>query len=799
MKKTLFNEDWYFKYNTIGSKPADISPQKINLPHDAVISLDCSEDGDRKKGFYPNVFVLYSKELYVEPEWKGEYIALQFDGVYQNSKVFVNGVYAGGNRCGYDRFFVEIHALLKYGAKNLISVEADTSCDSRWYSGAGIYRNVYLLRSGKIHFCPGKIKINTEHADGEEAALTARMEIKNEDILPCTVNAEIEFRDENGDIACVSRRKVTLKEQAVTCANWKIYMDAPKLWDPDNPHMYECTVKLLDGDKTVDEEQFRTGIRTLSLGKRKGFCINGTNVRLYGGCIHHDNGIIGSAAFKGAEYRKIRMLREAGYNAIRCSHNPMSEELMDACDKYGMLVMAELTDMWNYRKSNNDFSRTFADDWEKSAEMLVDVCFNHPSVVMYSVGNEIKELGRADGKWISRMLANRFRKLDSTRYVTAGINAMLTVSPGASAIPEEKKSTDINTVIFEMMDKINDMQCADAVVAATEEAGGNIDIVGYNYAEDKQLLDMEKYTDWICVGSETFPRNIAKNWEMVEKYPNILGDFSWTSWDYLGEPGIGRNRGTVNKSGDIYEVFPYKLSNCGDFDITGYRRPQSFYRECVVGHRTKPFLAVKNMDHDAENALKTPWSWPDVVSSWSWKGHEGEAVSVEVYGMGDEVELIVNGKSVGRKSVRKKSEGKLLAGVTVFDTVYEPGYVEAVLYRDGKEAGRHRVNTAEDELEIRICEEQGNEWQDIRFFEIKLTDKSGELKTDCDRKIKVTVEGDGKLQGFGSAFPYSTENFTDGEYTTFYGKALLAVRPSGSGKIKVTAETSGADIVSKEF
>ena len=223
---------------------------------------------------------------------------------------------------------------------------------------------------------------------------------------------------------------------------------------------------------------------------------------MYGGCIHHDNGILGSAVYKEAEYRKIRMLKEAGYNAVRCSHNPMSEELMSACDRYGMLVMAELTDMWNYRKTENDFSENFETDWKQSAEALVNLCFNHPSVVMYSIGNEIRELGRLDGKVICRELANAFRLLDSTRFITAGINSMLTVKPGPSAIPEKKKEeVDINTVIFDFMDKINEMQCAEPVVESTKETSGILDIVGYNYAEDKQLLDMENFTDWICVGS----------------------------------------------------------------------------------------------------------------------------------------------------------------------------------------------------------------------------------------------------------------------------------------------------------
>lgn len=799
MERILLNSDWYFRYKMIGAKAVNISAQKINLPHDAVIGLDCSEDGDRKKGFYPNVRMLYSKELYADPQWKGEYIALRFDGVYKNAKVFVNGSYAGGNRCGYDCFIIEIHALLKYGEKNLITVEADSAYDSRWYSGAGIYRNVYLLRGGNIHFCPGKVRLCTKEADEEEAVLETQLDIRNEDMLTHTVEAVIELRDKEGSLASVSRRTVTLKERDTTRASWRIYVDSPKLWSTEEPNLYTCTVKLMEGEETVDEEKVSTGIRTISLSRKKGFCVNGKNVRMYGGCIHHDNGILGSAAFKEAEYRKIRKMKEAGYNAIRCSHNPMSEELMAACDKYGVLVMAELTDMWYYRKSEDDFSGTFDADWKKSAEALVDVCFNHPCVVMYSVGNEIKEAGRTNGWMTCRKLVNAFRSLDGTRYITAGINGMLTVTPGSSAIPEKKAQTEINTLIFDLMEKINEMQCRDIVVEATKETGGILDIVGYNYAEDKQLLDMEKFTDWICVGSETFPKDIAKNWGLVKKYPNILGDFSWTSWDYLGEPGIGRNRGNVNKAGDIYEVFPYKMANCGDFDITGYRRPQSFYRECVVGHRTDPYLAVRNMEHNAAGAIKTPWSWTDAVSSWSFKGHEGETAQVEVYGIGDEAELIVNGQSIGRKAIRQVTEGKLLAGVTVFDTVYEPGYVEAVLYRAGKEAGRYRVDTAADELEIRICEEQNNEWGDIRFFTVSLTDKNGALKTDCDRQIKVSVDGAGVLQGFGSALTTSTENFVLGEYTTFYGRAQLAVRPCGEGEIKVKAEACGAQPVEIKF
>lgn len=799
MKKVLLNSDWYFKYKTIGSKASDRPVQNINLPHDAMIGLDCLEDGDRKKGFYPNVHLLYSKEIYVQSEWKGEYIALQFDGIYNNSRVYVNGVYVGGNRYGYDRFIIEIHAFLKYGDTNLITVEADTSYDSRWYTGAGIYRNVYLLRGGKIHFCPGKIRFSTRYADEEEAVLETELHICNEDMLIHTVEVVIELQDREGNVAAVSRREVTLKQRDSTRVSWRIYVDNPKLWSLDDPNMYKCTLKLLKDTALIEEEQTETGIRIITISRKNGFCVNGKNVRMYGGCIHHDNGILGSATFKEAEHRKIRMLKNVGYNAVRFSHNPMSEELMTACDRYGMLVMAELTDIWNYRKSEEDFSEYFETNWRKSAEALVDMCFNHPSVVMYSVGNEIRELGRTDGKVLCRDLANTFRLLDSTRFITAGINSMLTTKPGPSTIPEEKKEVDINTVIFDLMDKINEMQCAESVVESTKETSGILDVVGYNYAEDKQLLDMGSFTDWICVGSETFPKDIAKNWKLVEKYPSILGDFSWTSWDYLGEPGLGRNRGIINQSGDIYEIYPYKTANCGDFDITGYRRPQSYYRECIIGHRASPYLAVYNMDHDAEKAIKTPWSWPDVVSSWSWRGHEGEKALVEVYGIGEEAELIINGKSVGRKAVRKETKGKFLAGVTLFETIYQPGYIEAILYTEGKETGKYRVDTASDELELRVCEEEGGERGDIRFFEVCLTDREGILKTDCDRKVTVSVEGEGVLQGFGSALMTSIENFTRGEYTTFYGRAQLAVRSVGKGKIIVRARADGAEILEKEF
>ena len=801
MSKTLFNDGWICMYEQIEGRkgPRYIGP--VTLPHDGMIALERSgevTDGGHK-GYFPNVRLLYSRRLFVPAEDAGKYIALQFDGVMRNARVHVNGSFAAQWGNGYQRAYVEIHPYLKYGEENEIIVEASTGNDSRWYTGAGIYRNVYLIVKEPLRFAQSGVKLRTADADEQIAALQAELPVVNGGFAGQTVETVITLRDAKGEAVCTDRRRVHVPGGESVTVSPRLYVKAPRLWSCESPELYDVEARIVAGDRVLDSESFRFGIRTLRMDPERGLCVNGRTVKLYGGCVHHDNGILGAAAFGAAEDRKIRLMKEAGYNAVRFSHGPMSEQLMDACDRYGLLVMDELTDIWHRSKTPGDQSMTFEREWPEMLRSMIDKAYDHPCVVMYSVGNEINVLGTRAGDDLGRRLVEAVRRLDPTRYVTSAVNGMVSMM-GAPAVSDPEKAAaeaaEINAMLSQAMEQMSAMQCAEPVMEATREFSETLDVVGYNYAEDKQLLDTERFTNRMCVGSETFPRWIVKNWRMMAEHPNIIGDFNWTAWDYLGEAGIGKNGLTGEPTVGLYEGFPYKLANCGDIDIAGVRRPQSYYREMAVGLRAEPYIAVQHPDRYGKQIAMSPWSWTDCVSSWSWEGCEGRPVRVEVYGIGDEAELIVNGVSLGREPVPQENVGLENAYCTVFDAVYQPGRVEAVLYAAGREVGRAALVSAEPATELRVTAEPVMPWAaDLRYYDVRLTDAAGVLKAHSDRAVRVTVEGAAVLQGFGSAAPLSLDSFVSGSFETYYGTAVLAIRPTGHGEVRVTVAADGCETV----
>ena len=318
-------------------------------------------------------------------------------------------------------------------------------------------------------------------------------------------------------------------------------------------------------------------------------------------------------------------------------------------------------------------------------------------------------------------------------------------------------------------------------------------IAGYNYAADRYLYDESQFTNWISVGSETFPKDLAYNWNLVKNNASVIGDFVWTSWDYLGEAGIGRDsyrNGPRAFGGD----YPWLTANDADFDITGRQTPQGYYREIVVGHRTAPYVAVQDPAHYADEPMTTGWSWPGTVSSWNLPGFEGKPVRVDVYGIGDEAELFINGESLGRKPIPQESVGQTVSYRVIFDAVYQPGKAEAVIYKAGAEIGRYAVETVGDAAALAVAADRSEIWgcdADLAYIDIDLVDAQGRRNPGAEARVTVAVEGAGVLQGLGSGAPCTEEPFYETSCTTYFGHALAVVRPTGAGEIKVTVSADG--------
>ena len=798
MIRDTFNHNW-----TVGPivdffnmKPGD-GPKPVTLPHDAMIATErCANAvGGSKKGFYPDGTYSYSKKFQVPVEYKNKRVTFEFEGVYMNAMVYINGDFAGQHPYGYTNFYIKADRFLKYGEENEINVIVKTHDDGRWYTGIGLYRDTKIMVADPVHIAIDGVKITTPDIDSEHAVVVVATVMENEGLNNQTTKLITEILDADGNLVASDTAPFTAFAEESSTLRQRLYVRQPKLWSVETPYLYTCKSKVMDGETVIDEESNAFGIRSLSLDAIKGLQINGQVVNLRGACIHHDNGVIGAATIERAEERRIEILKEAGFNAIRSAHHPMSKALLRACDRLGMLVMDEFFDTWSYNKSTFDYALNFSSWWEKEIEAAINKDYNHPCVIMYSIGNEIPETGTPNGASWGRKLAEKVRSLDSTRYTINSMNAMMSVKsklpaqqPASSE--DQNQPTDFNSMMAGVGDILKYIAATELVTEATAESYAAVDISGYNYMDSRYVMDKELFPNRVICGTETFPKDIANNWKLVKENGNVLGDFTWTGWDYLGESSCGRiyyeDEETIS---GVNSPYPWLASCSGDIDITGTRLAMSYYRETVFGLRKEPYIAVQNpLNYNRTRAL-LPWAWSDSIASWSWDGNDGKPVKVEVYSDADEVELLINGKSVGKAATGEANSFK-----AEFDTIYEHGEIEAVAYTNGKETGRTSLVSASEQLHLNVKADRTKieaSDRDLSFVSISFADENGILKPLVNRKVSVNVEGAGVLQGLGSGNPKPLENYFASEFTTYNGMALAVIRPNASGTINVIVEAEG--------
>lgn len=793
MIRKSFNENWFFCKEDNKSNPRMVGP--IALPHDAMLGEQRSPDGKtgHAGGFFPGGVYIYEKTFDLPENAAEQTLLFEFEGVYQRSKVFINGKEAGGWPFGYTRFTVQADPYLIYGASNHIRVVVDNSDvpNSRWYSGSGIYRNVNLLIGNKVHLQPYGVRISTLSISNP-AKIQVETQVVNDENLNCQVQTEIL---DGGNVIASHTGEL----------NAVFEIPQAKLWSDESPNLYTCRVTLLNDGTNLDQLVEPFGIRSIECTPQKGLLVNGKPTKLRGACVHHDNGVLGAATFAAAEERRVRILKEVGYNAIRSSHNPMSVAMLEACDRYGMYVIDELTDTWWIPKYPGDFSKEFLDWWEKDLAAMVDKDFNHPSVIMYSMGNEISETALPKGIDFSKVIAAKARELDSTRLITIGINLQLNQmnyqgrshykekgdgeegKPGQKPQREITTSTYVNTIMNVMKPLDFIFLTQKSVDLATRDAFQYFDVAGYNYGVVRYIIDGKLHPERVIVGSETYPSDIYDNWQLVEKLPYLIGDFQWAGWDYLGEAGSGMWE-YGNKKGALYKAYPCILAEQGLIDITGYITARAYYNKVVWGLEEKPYICVRPVNHSGERPSKSVWRSTDAIASWSWAGCEGKTAEIEVYSNADQVELRLNGRLLGKKKLRKMK--------ALFKTKFTPGILEAISYdAQGKELSRSHLKSADDTTRLRVTVDrpvlQAN-GQDLAFLTIEITDDQGIVKMLEDCSVSVTVEGAGTLQGFGSARPFTEESFTDCEHFTYYGRAIAVIRAGlEAGTIQVNVSAAG--------
>ncbi len=672
-----------------------------------------------------------------------------------------------------------------------------------------------------VHIPAQGVRISTKEADEEAAVVELEVPVRSRVQAPVQLQLEAALLNEDKVPAAKEQTRVTFFGDSTQTCGMRLVIENPALWSDETPNLYTCEIALKEGENIIDNISVPVGIRTLRLNAKQGLLVNGKPVKLRGTCIHHDNGLIGAATFPDAEYRRCLQMKEAGFNALRSSHHPMSKAMLDACDRLGMFVMDELSDIWTRTKNQHDYANYFPEFWKQDVENMVEKDYNHPSVIIYSTGNEIPEAGTPRGAEWNRKIHGEIKRLDSTRYTTSGINGLMAgadrmgeiicqasgMTPEQLAAMQAPQDTDgADSAERGGADAVNGMAnvmvgpLADAIATSPilEELIGEFaaanDISGYNYLTALHEEDHRRHPNRVVLGTETFPADIVHLWDVVTRNPHVLGDFTWTGYDYLGEAGCGifHYDGGENFSAH----WPDRLAGIGDIDILGDRKPISFLRQAVFGIGNIPAIGVLRMDKAGKTAVKTPWMWKDNIASWTWNGYEGKTASVDVYANADEVELFLNGESFGKQSVSGTY-------ATTYDVPYRPGKLEAVSYVDGKEAGRSELVTAgkADWLKVETDRtELPADGQSLAFVKIRLTDAEGNLNRQEEAAVTVKVDGNAVLQGFGSADPSCEGSYQSDTWNTYDGAAMAVIRAAkepGQAKIIVSAGDREEEVVIK--
>jgi beta-galactosidase len=792
MKRTNLDKEWDFvpQGSSFYSFMMPQNGETVNLPHDFTIGTEVSKDSPNGKssGFYTGGIGSYTKYLDIPAEWEGRRILVEFDGAYMNAEVKLNGNLAALHPYGYTPFHADLTPFVKFGQRNRLLVVVNNSAPKtgRWYTGSGLYRHVDLLTAPRVHLAPWSIFAYTERIEEGAAYIAVEVTAENHTEADRVERISVSLTREGNDVP-VARGETLLHIPAMGSRTGKLRLivENPALWDIDDPRLYTVTVELENGNAgNADTDTALFGIRTISVDTKNGLMLNGKTIKIKGGCVHHDNGILGAASFYDSEFRKMKLHKDNGFNGIRCAHNPPSRDMLEACDRLGLLVLDEAFDMWQMSDNQNDYHLFFDAWWKKDMELFMKRDRNHPSVFMWSIGNEIHERnGLSRGYGLVAELAAFVRSLDPTRPLTSAIPipfnglddddmAAMMKSWQEMFAKGDVKSSGLQNLGTPYAQKIWGPK--------TEAFAAPLDVAGYNYIDYRYEEDGNTYPQRVICGTESYPKNIDIIWEKVKKLPYVIGDFTWASHDYIGEAGIGRTlyltdeeMKKVNPIQGYPVNYPWRLAFCADFDICGFDRTQLHFRKIVWGSE-ETYLISQLPANMGKHEAPSGWAVPEAYPEWTFDGYEGKPTKVDVYSAAGEVELFLNGKSLGRKAAGKANRYK-----AQFDLCYEPGIVKAVSLSGGREVSFSEVHTAGKAAGIRITPEKTEikaDGQSLCFVIVEIVDAQGRRVPFDDRKAKAVVSGAGTLAAFGTGRPVTEENYTAGEFTSWLGRFLAVIR-----------------------
>lgn len=766
-----FDLGWrFFKGTGLGFEAAaldDAGWRSVDLPHDWSIEdlpdqsppnrvgpFDAKAVGGGNPGFVEGGEGWYRKRFRLSAP-PGAKCEIYFDGVYTVSEVWLNGQPLGTHVHGYTPFAYDLTPHLDPRGENVIAVRVrNIGKTTRFYSGSGIYRSVTLnVFTQTARIAPWGVGAWTQRATAGSAVVQVGTTVQD---AASGLTLRTRLRSPSGLVAAEARSPAQTETRQV------LQVAKPELWSPAHPHLYTLESELLRGEQVIDRLVQPFGIRVVVFDAKAGLTINGERVKLRGGCVHHDNGVLGAAAFADADERRVLQLKARGYNAIRSSHYPSAQTFHDACDRHGMLLIEEAFDMWHIHKSDQDYATYFAENWQKDLRAMVLSARNSPSVIMWSIGNEIPDRVSPRGLRTAWELANEVHRLDPTRPVTAAIHSF----SGRPVI-------------------------ADAATVGGDRAGKPyeasmifLDVPGYNYRIKDIERDHQTYPERVSYGSETFPLDAYDYWELSERAPYFLGEFVWTAMDYLGETGIGAavRRPAPPAGKDLPPLpfmrgYPWAVANCGDIDLIGNQRAQSYYRDVVWGLSPLELLVQRPVPEGEVESL-TKWGWSDELKSWTWPGSEGRPLRVRAFTQGDRVELRLNGKVIGTRTVAAADKR-----IAEFAVPYAAGVLEAVSFRGSIVLARQKLETTGAPARVRVTAEKvraGRGRDRVSFFAIEVLDAGGRLVPDAAVKLRLKITGPAELIGFGSASPLAVGSFQSSEAQTYQGRALVILRGTGA-------------------
>ncbi len=776
----------------------DHSWRTLTLPHDWSIEGTPAEKNPTGSGggFFPAGVGWYRKAFTAPTSWKGKRVSLEFDGVSMDATIYLNGHKLGNHPYAYTSFRFDITPQLNLSAANVLAVRIDNSLqpNSRWYAGSGIYRHVRVVVTDPVHIAPWGVFVSTPEVSAATAKVLVKSQVQNDTSEAAEVTVNTVLLGPSGAKSRDSQSILKLQPGQQAAAAQEITLDQPALWSPATPRMYRAITRVSQNGRILDETETPFGVRSLSWSVEKGLLLNGTSIKLAGGSLHHDNGPLGAAAFDRAEARKVELLKAAGFNAVRTAHNPPSPAFLDACDRLGLLVLDEPFDVWTVRKAKYDYARLFNDWWRQDIDSMVLRDRNHPSIIVWGIGNEIPEAWTSEGAPLAKQLASRVRSLDSTRPLTEAF-------PGATFGPNP-----------------------DAVFSV-------LDIGGYNYnLAQNQAEDHRRVPGRIMMTTESMAADAFEQWQLVQDHSYIVGEFLWTAMDYLGESGIGawsyatpeeatqaaqvanvlkKIMATMGADGKnpfeysdakdakpnpiqkfMFAGYPWHAAYSGDLDLTGFRKPSSYYRDILWNGGDRVFATVRLPEPEGKEIIAMAWSVYPTLPSWTWPGLDNKPLTVEIYSGAERVRLFLNDKLIGERPA-----GRDQAFKAEFEVPYAPGTLKAEGLRGDRVVAESILETAGDAVRLKLTADRtvlGADGQDLAFVTVEALDEKGRLQMNNNQKVHFAVSGPATIAAVGSGDGQSPELYSGDAFTLFHGRALAVVRTSrNAGQIKLAAKADG--------